>query len=215
MLEREGALPFQPASLPVMIGTHLRDEEVDFLVQNGIILEGFGGPNNANEAFVPGTPFPGASVIDLRINVNTFQEKVVLDAELFRFSTRNGRRVRSRACLSAEHLKRIKSSEEETKRVITEKSVDGGNGWGKQVLIGCHELDGRIPRRYWVQICCFPSCSCDDFFKGHTHNVAYVPCKHIYWVFRIRCSWRIRLETHLSHPVLTVGEVRQLLSGWQ
>lgn len=69
-----------------------------------------------------------ASLVDLRINVNTFQEKVVVMDHLSWFLSRNGRLVWSRVGLTVEHLKRAKSSEEDKMRIIEVKDVVEGNG---------------------------------------------------------------------------------------
>lgn len=53
-------------ALPVMQGTGLTGEAVDFWVQNGVVVQGFERDIN----------YIGASLIDLRIIVNTFKRKL-------------------------------------------------------------------------------------------------------------------------------------------
>lgn len=196
-------LPLVPNFLPILIGTFLSEGEIEFLSKNQLILQ---------EAVTSVTPGLLAPILDLRINVNTFREQVKTDKQEPRFTTQNGRLVQNRGVLSSEHVKRIRSSKEDCMRLISENIVEDGNGWGKQILVGTHETDGKLPKQYWIQICCFRACSCDDFFNRHMRNWAYVPCKHLYWVFRSQYNLSVRADVEISQPVLSLKRVRNILS---
>lgn len=79
------------------------------------------------------------SVTDLCINVDTFRQRVDIENASHQSSTRNGKAVRLRYSLSTEHLKRIKSSQEETMRKIHCHSLVSGNAWGQQVFVATQE----------------------------------------------------------------------------
>lgn len=83
-------------------------------------------------------------------------------------------------------MKRIKLSKEDHMRSISLKTVLEGSKWGKEFLEGTHKIDGIIARRYWVQICCFPSCSCDKYFNNLFQTLFrcyYMCCRcHLAWL---------------------------------
>lgn len=95
--------PF-PEDFVVKSGTSLSVEEIlNFLIQNGVKQMGVKN--------VPVFSTPGRAAIDRCVNVEIFPEKISSLNVSFRFSTRNGRPVRLRSMLSAQHLKKIRSSE--------------------------------------------------------------------------------------------------------
>ena len=196
-----GALPPIPDSIPMSSGTNASPEELEFLLAQGLRVEGW--------TRQPSTIGPTA--VDLAIDVNHFPERVSLQNPTLRLMSRNGKQCRQRQLDSAEFLKKKRSATVEVMRKVDEVTVIHGNGWGKQICIATHENDPRLAKRYWVQICVFPCCSCPDFFKRHTTNKSYMPCKHLLWTFRN--TFRLDLGSSLivKQPVLTISEVMELI----
>lgn len=119
-----------PEVLVVKMGTNLSADEINCLIHNGVKLKGV-----RKDAFCA-TVVPAA--IDRRVNVEIFSKKIRALNVSFHFSTRNRRPVHLWSMLSAQHLKRIRSSKEEHMRRVTYHSILTGNGFGQQILVGCH-----------------------------------------------------------------------------
>ena len=92
-----------------------------------------------------------------------------------------------------------------------EKDITEGNGWGKQLLVQNYVQDSMKLSQYWVQVCIFPSCSCEDFWRRHSHSKPYLPCKHIFWVYKNRFHLDLHNSTLVNQPILTVGEVQYII----
>lgn len=205
-----GPLPPPPSVLPVVVGTNLSQREIQFLLEQGIKLQGLHtgeAPVDSSSAETVGIP----SSLDLRINVDEFPEKVLISSPDYRHSRRNGRVCRIRSTDSSAHLSRVVSATREIMRIVAQRQVHHGNGTGKQFCIATHEHDNLPPKRYWVQICCFPSCSCDDFFRRHTRGKSYQACKHIYWVYKNVGRLDLTSSFIVKQPILSLTEVQSLL----
>lgn len=98
-------LPPPPDEFVVKVGTSFSDDEMNFMIQNGVKLRGMTNVSVSGNVT--------STAIDCRVNVENFPEKADTRNLYFRFSTRNGKPVRLRSMLSAQHLKRIHSLEEE------------------------------------------------------------------------------------------------------
>lgn len=107
-----------------------------------------------------GIPVSVSSLLELWVNVNTFQEIVDPADPNCHFSTRNGILIRCRLSLSTQHLKSIKFGEQDRMRILSKMSVAVGNGWRIQFCVVTHETDGLVSKKCCIQICCFPACSC-------------------------------------------------------
>lgn len=179
--------------------------ELDFLLSVGILVSERLGCSGSSEV--------GPTAADLVIDVDCFPERVMLDEPFFRLSSRNGKQCRQRVLVSAQFRQRIKAASDERMRVLSQKVVVQGNGWGKQFQICTHEDVPRLTKRYWVQICCFPCCSYRDFFQRHSSSKAYVPCKHLLWVFRNLFQLDLETAEVVKQPILSILEVRLLLDS--
>lgn len=200
--ERKGIerLPSRPQFLPVAIGTSLTDAEISHFREIGLI-------NIQRDNTTETNPF------DLRIDVNLFTERVDLQDPSRRLPSRNGKLSRQRTGLTSQNLKRIASANQESMSLICEKTVTLGNRWGMQYQIRTHEENEALKSSYWVQICCFPCCSCDDFFKSHSHKRPYLTCKHLYWVYKNVFGLDLLQSSVVNQPVLSIGEIQTLISG--
>ena len=194
-----GKLPSPPEKLEVLVGTNLSIAEMDYLTQMGLRWTGQAVVPNAN---------PNA--VGLRINVDLFYEKINLEDPIFRLPSRNGRNSRQRFTQTSSHFTRIQSAETQRMSVIMEKDITRGNGWGKQILVQNHEGDISTSQ-YWVQVCIFPCCSCEDFWRRHSHSKPYLPCKHIFWVYKNIFHLDLHNSTLVNQPILTVREVQLIL----
>jgi len=122
--------------------------------------------------------------------------------------------TRHRVGETLEQEKRVLASSNEEMRVVQHREVLSGTGFGKQLLIATHESNGQILKRYWIQICCFPCCSCDDFYKRHTRGKAYMACKHLFWVYKNIFCMELKSNMVVRQPVLTIGEVQELIAHY-
>jgi hypothetical protein len=167
-------LPPVPAVLPVQLGTALTSEEIEFLTSQGIDFEG--QPTISGEAL---------QACSLRIDLNRYPEKINFVNQTQRLPSQNGKRIRQRTFIIGKHLKRIEKAEQEEMTVVAEEIVLQGNAYGRRFRIRSHENDETLPTvDYWVQICCFPTCSCEDYFRHHGYSCSFLLCKHLYWVFK-------------------------------
>lgn len=200
--ERRGIvdLPPRPQYLPVAIGTSLTEEEILAFREAGLIET-----QRVNN--IVAHPF------ELRINVNHYCERVNVHDPTKRLPTRDGKLCRQRLNLTPENVKRINSALSETMSVLVQNKISSGNGWGSQFLILTNTLEHSMATKYWVQICCFPTCSCDDFYKRHSSNRPYLTCKHIYWVYRSVFGLDLMKSTLVNQPILSVSEVQTLLDN--
>ena len=205
-----GPLPPAPPQLPVAVGTNLSQEEIRFLLEQGLQIQGLRRHKTPFES--PPEDFPTVPThLDLRVIVDDFPEKVDVNNLDFRHSKRNNRVCQNRASDSSAHVSRVQSAKLQRMRILHEIPIHTGNGAGKQYLIATHEDDNLPPKRYWVQICCFPSCSCEDFYRRHTRGKSYQACKHILWVYKTVGGLDLPSSFIVKQPILTLREVQDLL----
>jgi hypothetical protein len=129
-------LPLVPAVLPVQRGTDLTVEEIEFLTSKGIDFEG--------QPAIPGES-PQAS--SLRIDLNSYPEKINLGNPTQRLQSQNGKKIGQRSFITSKHLKRIERAEQQVMRVISEQTVLNGNAFGKCLCIRSHKngaTEGRL-----------------------------------------------------------------------
>ncbi|KAL3686541.1 hypothetical protein R1sor_009115 [Riccia sorocarpa] len=188
--------------MPVQLGTKITQAECDFLTVNGFVLV-HRIPSTTHQA----QDFP--SIVDIRINVDLYAQKVQSVPSTFRFNSRGQKQCRRKTTASNECMNRLQSARTTTMLLTGQWEVREGNGYGKMFQISTHL--GADMRRYIVQLCCFPTCSCEDFFTRETQVKTFTPCKHIYWVYLNVLG--VNPQCKLIHqPVLTKIEVEKLLS---
>lgn len=186
-------------------GSNLTQDEIHFLLGSGISIAGL------VSRCVTRLTNTSPAQLELRINVDLFPEVVDIHDVSSRLHSRNGKLCRQRLKDTVEVLKRIKSAEKDEMRVLTERDVSQGNGFGKQFCLVTHENDGKPTRNYWIQICCFPCCSCDDFYTRHTRGKPYLPCKHLFWIFKNIFGLDLHTSLVVKQPIWTIGEVSEIL----
>jgi hypothetical protein len=121
-------------------------------------------------------------------------------------------RVQQRNSYTAKHLERIERAEREDMTVVSIQTVTEGIAYGKRVCIRTHENEDNVQtKQYWVLICCFPTCSCDDYWKHHWYKQLFLPCKHQYWVFKNIFRLDIQSNLLVIQPVWTVAELNDVL----
>ena len=195
-------LPAVPTTLRVQQGTDLTGAEIEFLSSQG--LQFVGHPRIADLPLQDGS--------SLRIDVNTYPERIDITNPTLRIPFRNSVRVRQRNSYTAKHLERMERAEREDMTVVSIQTVMEGNAYGKRLCIRTHEREDNIQtKEYWVQICCFPTCSCDDYWKHHWYKHRYLPCKHQYWVFKNVFRLNIQENLLVLQPVWTVAELNDVL----
>ncbi|KAL3702434.1 hypothetical protein R1sor_020456 [Riccia sorocarpa] len=195
-------MPQVPEVMPVQLETKLTQAECDFLTVNGFVLV-HRIPSTMHQA----QDFP--SIVDIRINVDLYAQKVQSVPSTFRFNSRGQKTCRRKTTASNECMKRLQSARTTTMLLTGQWEVREGNGYGKMFQISTHL--GADMRRYIVQLCCFPTCSCEDFFIRETGVKTFTSCKHIYWVYLNVLG--VNPQCKLIHqPVFSKIEVETLLS---
>ncbi|KAL3686639.1 hypothetical protein R1sor_009213 [Riccia sorocarpa] len=164
-------IPQIPEVMPVQLGTKITQAECDFLIVNGFVLV-HRIPSTTHQA----QDFP--SIVDIRINIDLYAQKVQSVPSTFRFNSRGQKQCRRKTTASNECMNRLQSARTTTMLLTGQWEVREGNGYRKMFQISTHL--GADMRRYIVQLCCFPTCSCEDFFTRETHVKTFTPCKHIY-----------------------------------
>ncbi|KAL3681543.1 hypothetical protein R1sor_024499 [Riccia sorocarpa] len=167
-------MPPVPEVMPVITGTNLSQAEVDFLGAKGFVLV-----HRLPQAVpnIVGRP----SIVDIRINVDTYPQKVQSVPLDFRYNARGTKGCRRKTTPSKECNKRVQSALTSVMMLNGTWDIHEGNGCRKMFRVSTH-LHADV-RNYIVQICCFPTCSCQDFFEMETLRNSYIPCKHLYWVY--------------------------------
>ncbi|KAL3675169.1 hypothetical protein R1sor_025117 [Riccia sorocarpa] len=195
-------MPRSPEVMPVMTGTNLSQAEVDFLTGNGIILV-----HRIRVEAAPMRDFP--TVTEIRINVDAYPQKIGSVAPDFVYNQRGSKGCRRKSVPSNDCQTRLQSARTTTMMLSGEWTVTEGNGYGKVFRISTH-LDEDI-RNYLVQLCCFPACSCGDFFERESRLRTFFPCKHLYWVYMNILG--LRPGSSIMHqPVFSRLELDILLS---
>jgi hypothetical protein len=199
----ENGVPPVPQILDVQIGTNLTVEEIDFLTKQG--LDFCGRPH------IAGLSNEGAA---LRIDVNSYPERINIADSRTLLRSRNGKTIRLRSTITGSHRERIERAEREEMRVISEETVTEGNAFGKRFCVRTHENEENVQtKEYWVQICCFPTCSCQDYYDHHWKRSSFLLCKHLYWVLKNVFGLNIESNLAVIQPVWTVGELKEVLAG--
>ncbi|KAL3688100.1 hypothetical protein R1sor_014409 [Riccia sorocarpa] len=162
-------MPQVPDVMPVQLGTKITQAECDFLTVNGFVLV-HRIPSTTQHA----QDFP--SNVDIRINVDLYAQKIQSVPSIFRFGSRGIKTCRRKTTTSNECMKRLQSARTTTMLMTGQWEVREGNGYGKMFQISTHL--GADMKRYIVQLCCFSTCSCEDFLL--TQMKTFTPCKHIY-----------------------------------
>ncbi|KAL3690167.1 hypothetical protein R1sor_016476 [Riccia sorocarpa] len=194
--------PRVPEVMPVLTGTNLSQEEVDFLTERGLILV-----HRNPMPILMATDRP--SVLEIRINVDAYPQKVISAAPDFHFQARGTKPCKRKTSPSGECSKKLQLVRSTTMMLTGSWSVIEGNGYGRMYRIFTH-LNADI-RSYIVQLCCFPTCSCEDFFERESRRSTYLPCKHIYWVYMNILG--LRPDANIMHqPVFSRNEVDKLVS---
>ncbi|KAL3686620.1 hypothetical protein R1sor_009194 [Riccia sorocarpa] len=167
-------MPPVPEVMPVITGTNLSQAEVDFLGAKGFVLV-----HRLPQAVpnIVGRP----SIVDIRINVDIYPQKVQTVPLDFGYNARGTKGCRRKPTPSTECNKRVQSALTSMMMLNGTWDIHEGNGCGKMFRVSTH-LHADV-RNYIVQICCFPTCSCQDFFERETLRKTYCPCKHLYWVY--------------------------------
>ncbi|KAL3683469.1 hypothetical protein R1sor_001491 [Riccia sorocarpa] len=192
-------MPMVPDIMPVQRGTHLTQEEVDFLTKNGFTLVQRPDANmNQRDTF--------PTEAEIKVLVEAYPEEVHSHARNFRFKTSGGRRCRQKTTPSTSCLKRLERARSSQMRLI--------QTWEVPTVTGTANFSsGENPsdqRHYIVRVCCFPSCSCKDFWEREVRLQTYVACKHIYWVF-LNVFGLLPSADKIHQPVLTLEEVDVLM----
>ena len=193
-------LPDRPQFLPIAQGTKLSQEEISHFEQVGLLAY--------SESQGKGIQ---VSSLELRIDVNLFQERIDMRNPDIPSKTRDGLKCRRKKHLTTKNIERIRLSEKEQMRVLSVKNVTTGNGWGRQYLIETHLQVQSRPCKYWVQICCFPCCSCPDFYGRHTYRQPFMTCKHLYWVYKNAFGVDIRDDSLVHQAILSLTDVQAFM----
>ncbi|KAL3691294.1 hypothetical protein R1sor_004945 [Riccia sorocarpa] len=194
-------MPHVPSVFPMQIGTGLTQEEVDFLTDNGFVLV------RRTVVHAPDT-FPSKAEIKVILDGHT--EKVQDFPRNHRFKSRRGRGCRQKLQPSNTCNTRLERARSEQMQVLYSWLVTTGNGWGKVFKIASGQEPTRV---YIVQICCIPSCSCQDFFDRETRGATFSPCKHIYWVYLNVLHLDPNTCKRIHQPVHTMEEVEAMLTN--
>jgi hypothetical protein len=168
------SVPLVPPILEVQLGTNLTVEEIDFLTHKG--FDFVGCPH------IAGLSPQGAA---LQIDVNIYPERINIANLTTCLRSRNTKAIRQRSVITMNHLIRTKKAERQEMRVISEETVTERNACGKQFCICTHQNEEKVQtKEYWVQICCFPTCSCEDYYDQHWKRSSFLLCKHVYCVIK-------------------------------
>ncbi|KAL3692942.1 hypothetical protein R1sor_006593 [Riccia sorocarpa] len=171
----------------------MTQEEVDFLTGKGYLLVSANRPSQSTNAY--------PTEAQTKVLVNAYPEKVMERPRDYRFKTRRGRGCRQKSTPSVSCLRRLERARSASIRVLHSWNVSNGNGYGMLF----HVASGESPdeRIHIVRICCFPACSCQDFWERETGLRTYVPCKHIYWVFLNIFRYDANQKMHSYMALLT------------
>ncbi|KAL3686617.1 hypothetical protein R1sor_009191 [Riccia sorocarpa] len=135
------------------------DSEVDFLGAKGFVLVHRLPQPVPN---IVGRP----PIVDIRINVDIYPQKVQAVPLHFRYNARDTKGCRRKATPSQECLNRVHSALTSVMMLNGTWDIHEGNGCGKMFRVSTH-LHADV-KNYIVQLCCFPTCSCQDFFERET-----------------------------------------------
>ncbi|KAL3680346.1 hypothetical protein R1sor_023302 [Riccia sorocarpa] len=194
--------PRVPEVMPVLTGTDLSQEEVDFLTERGIQLV------HQVPRTIP-VAIDQPSVLDIQINVDAYPQKVISAAPDFHFQARGTKPCRRKTSPSGACSKKLQRARTTTMMLTGSWSVSEGNGYGRMYRISTH-LNADV-RSYIVQLCCFPTCSCGEFFERESRRSSFFPCKHIYWIYLNVLG--LRPDANIMHqPVFSKNEVDKLVS---
>ncbi|KAL3686650.1 hypothetical protein R1sor_009224 [Riccia sorocarpa] len=196
-------MPTVPDVMPILTGTNLSQVEVDFLTAKGFTLV-----HRFPEVAIPRTRTP--TVVDIKINVDAYPQKIDAVPSSFRFNSRGTKGCRRKSTPSGECNDRLERAITTTMLRTETWVISEGNGYGKRYKI-CTHVQSAEPNHYIVQICYFPCCSCDDFFQRETRRNTFVPCKHMYWVYLNIFGLSLN-EVFIHQPVFTRDELDKLLS---
>ncbi|KAL3689479.1 hypothetical protein R1sor_015788 [Riccia sorocarpa] len=117
-------MPPVPEVMPVITGTKLSQAEVDFLDAKGFVLVHRLPQPVPN---IVGRP----SIVDIRINVDTYPQKVQAVPLHFRYNTRGTKPCRRKATPSQECLNRVQSALTSVMMLNGTWDIHEGNGSGK------------------------------------------------------------------------------------
>jgi hypothetical protein len=177
-------------------------EEIEFLTSKGLDFEGR-----------PAIPGESPQVSSLQIDLDSYPEQINLCNLTQRLQSQNGKKIQHRSLITAKHLKRIERAEQQVMRVISEQTLLKGNAFGKRFHIWSHEKGDKLLRGdYWVQICCFPTCFCEDYLQHHGFLSSFLLCKHLYWVFKNIFCLEIQTNLLIIQPVWTVAKLQGVLA---
>jgi hypothetical protein len=194
-------LTLVPGVLQVQAGTNITPAKADYLERKGLDFVG-----------QTSVPLVTRDSSFLRINLEDYLEPIDIANLSARPLFCNQKRIRQRNAITNEHLKRIERAELQEMRVISDCTITQGNAFGRLLCIWSHENEGSLQtKEYWVQICCFPTCSCDDFSQHHWYKQSFLLCKHLYWVYKNIFCLEICTNLLLIQPVWTVGELKKVL----
>lgn len=197
-------LPPVPTILQVQLGTTLTIAEIEFLSSKGLHFVG--------RSQVSGLSSHGVA---LRIDVDSYPERINMENTTDRLQFRNRNRIRHRSVITINHLQRIERAEQQEMIVISEQTVTEGNAFGMRFCVRTHENeDTPLYKEYWVQICCFPTCSCDDYWQHHWYKSSFLLCKHLYWILKNVFHLEIRTNLLIIQPVWTVAELKCVLDRY-
>ncbi|KAL3702249.1 hypothetical protein R1sor_020271 [Riccia sorocarpa] len=192
-------MPHVPTVIPVFIGTSLTQDEVDFLTEAGFLLVHRARSEHEIHAF--------PEEAEIKILLQAYPERVQDFPRNHRFRSRGGRPCRQKVTLSQTCQTKLERARSSQIRVLFSWTITTGNGYGKLFKI----LSGTDPGRiYIVQICCFPACSCQDFWEREVRRSTFTPCKHIYWVY-LEVLRIDPLSQRIHQPVHTLEEVDSML----
>lgn len=133
--------PPVPTNLPVMVGTSVSEAEVTYLFQKGL---SFGGLQPSVSP--PQLPSGGLSLLDLRIDVNCYPEKLNFQDPNKRLRSRNGKKCNSRHALSECHRTKIALSRSTWLTILEQDIIEVGNCWGFRLHVWNEASDSQ----YWV-----------------------------------------------------------------
>jgi hypothetical protein len=191
--------PLVPTVWPVKIGTNLSRDEVLALEDGGFQLQ-------QREAMSPRRRF--RSIPNLPIPRSQF--RVPADPETHP-TQRHGKSVRrSTATASGDHRNKWESACLMDGTYITAVTAIPHPGFGAVI-----NLVSKSDQTYVVSISSFPGCSCPDFKTMETTSLGrhrkWVPCKHLYYVFRWLCKMDFNEDSFIHAPTFSYNEVMRTL----
>lgn len=189
--------PPVPITWPVKFGTNLTREEVLKLEDAGFQLQ-------QQEALSPRQKFQ--TQVNIPILRSRFHVPDNMDAHP---SMRFGKKCRrSPDAPSADHKNRWMSTGHMNGYYITGVTLVPHPGCGVVITI-VNDKD----KAYLVSISTIPQCTCEDFvgmsFKAASRK--WVPCKHLYYVFRYLCKLNYETDKFIHQPTYSYNEVMQIL----